>query len=141
MEETRQKLAATEKELKSSAVMNLELEDYQRSMRSLEEQLSSRQDELERVRKEGQLQQDSMVQLKKELGKCGLTQCSTCLQLIKYFHLHVHVHVDVHVGVLPVHYTVHVLNNTTFCISHLMAYLSTLYFTLSPMIGSKSESI
>ena len=68
-EELKQKLAAAEKELKSSAVMNLELEDYQRSMKTLEEQLTSRSSELERVRKDGQLQQDSMMQLKKELGK------------------------------------------------------------------------
>ena len=68
-EELRQKLTTAEKELKSSAVMNLELEDYQRSMQSLEEQLSSRKDELERVRKDGQLHQDSMLQLKKELGQ------------------------------------------------------------------------
>lgn len=67
-EEVRQKLAAAEKELKSSAVMNLELEDYQRSMKSLEEQLSSRSDELEKARRDDQLHQDSMTQLRKELG-------------------------------------------------------------------------
>ena len=68
----RQKLAAAERELKSSAVMNLELEDYQRSMKSLEEQLSCQSDELEKVRRDGQLHQDSMTQLKKELGQyCG----------------------------------------------------------------------
>ena len=68
-EEIKQKLTAAEKELKSSAVMNLELEDYHRSMKTLEEQLTGRNSELERVRKDGQLQHDSMMQLKKELGK------------------------------------------------------------------------
>lgn len=68
-EELKQKLTAAEKELKSSAVMNLELDDYQRSMKTLEEQLTTRSSELERVRKDGQLQHDSMMQLKKELGK------------------------------------------------------------------------
>ena len=68
-EELKQKLTAAEKELKSSAVINLELEDYQRSMKTLEEQLTTRSSELERVRKDGQLQHDSMMQLKKELGK------------------------------------------------------------------------
>ena len=71
-EELKQKLTAAEKELKSSAVMNLELEDYQRSMKTLEEQLTSRSSELERVKKDGRLQQDAMMQLKKELGKVVL---------------------------------------------------------------------
>ena len=35
-EEVRQKLTAAKRELKSSAIMNLELEDYQRSVESLE---------------------------------------------------------------------------------------------------------
>ena len=68
-EDLKQKLTVAEKELKSSAVMNLELEDYQRSMKTLEEQLMTRSSELERVRKDGQLQHDSMMQLKKDLGK------------------------------------------------------------------------
>ena len=69
-EEARKKLAAAEKELKSSAVMNLELEDYQRSMHSLEERLSSKNNELEKARKDGQAQQDSLAQAKKDLGQC-----------------------------------------------------------------------
>ena len=69
-EEAKKKLTAAEKDLKSSAVMNLELEDYQRSMHSLEERLSSKNNELEKVRKDGQAQQDSLVQVKKELGQC-----------------------------------------------------------------------
>ena len=68
-EEAKKKLAAAEKDLKSSAVMNLELEDYQRSMRSLEEQLSGKNSELEKMRKDGLDQHDSMTQVKKELGQ------------------------------------------------------------------------
>jgi hypothetical protein len=99
-DELKQKLAAAEKELKSSAVMNLELEDYQRSMKSLEEQLTTRSSELERVRKDGQLQHDAMMQLKKELGSaciaCFLydsyyTKPRTCM----YMYMHVHVHVNI----------------------------------------------
>lgn len=81
-EDLKQKLAAAEKELKSSAVMNLELEDYQRSMKTLEEQLTTRSSELERVRKDGQLQQDAMMQIKKELGSERSITCTS------YIHVH-----------------------------------------------------
>ena len=67
-DDLKQKLAAAEKEVKSSAVMNLELEDYQRSMQSLEDQLSSCTGELEKAKRDGQVHQDSLMQLKKELG-------------------------------------------------------------------------
>jgi predicted nucleic acid-binding Zn-ribbon protein len=85
-DELKQKLAAAEKELKSSAVMNLELEDYQRSMKSLEEQLTTRSSELERVRKDGQLQHDAMMQLKKELGSHVLHVL--CMIVIIPSHVH-----------------------------------------------------
>lgn len=86
-EDLKQKLAAAEKELKSSAVMNLELEDYQRSMKTLEEQLTTRSSELEKVRKDGQLQQDAMMQIKKELGSAVL---HVLCMYSSYSHVHVH---------------------------------------------------
>ena len=67
--ETRGQLVDAEKGVKSSALMNLELEDYQRSIRSLEEELASRDASLESVRREGQLHMDKVQQLTKELGE------------------------------------------------------------------------
>ena len=48
--------------------MNLELEDYQRSIRSLEEEVASKRAELESTQKESHTHLDKIEQLKKELG-------------------------------------------------------------------------
>lgn len=66
--ETKRKLTSAEKEAKSSTLMNLELEDYQRSIRSLEEELSGREEKLGNARRESHLHQDKIHQLMKELG-------------------------------------------------------------------------
>ena len=66
---TRDQLVDAEKGVKSSALMNLELEDYQRSIRSLEEELASRDASLESVRRESQLHMDKVQRLTKELGE------------------------------------------------------------------------
>ena len=48
--------------------MNLELQDYQRSIRSLEEEVASKRAELESTQKEIHTHLDKIEQLKKELG-------------------------------------------------------------------------
>lgn len=70
--ETKQKLETANKEAKSSALMNLELEDYQRSMKTLEEQLTARADQLDQCRRENKVHQETVSQLRKELGMFGL---------------------------------------------------------------------
>ena len=56
------------KEAKASTLMDLELADYQRSMRSLEGELSSREDQLQEARRASKTQLEAAQQLRKELG-------------------------------------------------------------------------
>ncbi len=66
--ETRDKLSTAQKGAQSSTLMNLELQDYQRSIRSLEEEVASKRAELESTQKEIHTHLDKIEQLKKELG-------------------------------------------------------------------------
>ncbi len=59
--------------------MNLELEDYQRSMESLEAELANRDSLLEAARREGSSQEESVQRLRREIGGRGLQWYSWCL--------------------------------------------------------------
>ena len=67
--ETRQRLGLLEKEAKSSNLMSMELEDYQRSIQSLEAELKGKDQTLEQVQKEGQLQQEVLQNMRRDSGK------------------------------------------------------------------------
>ena len=67
--ETKQRLFLLEKEAKSSSLMSLELEDYQRSIRALEEELVVRGQDLEKVQKESHTHQETLQQMRKDSGK------------------------------------------------------------------------
>ncbi|XP_064402703.1 GRIP and coiled-coil domain-containing protein 2-like isoform X2 [Halichondria panicea] len=69
--ETRDKLSTAQKGAQSSTLMNLELQDYQRSIRSLEEEVASKRAELESTQKEIHTHLDKIEQLKKELECTG----------------------------------------------------------------------
>ena len=68
-EETSKKLSAAEKEAKASTLMNLELEDYQRSIESLEGELANRDSQLETARKEGSSREENLQRLMGEIGE------------------------------------------------------------------------
>ena len=68
--ETKQRLGLLEKEAKSSNLMSMELEDYQRSIQALEGELASREQTLEEARKDGQVQQETLQRLRSEAGEC-----------------------------------------------------------------------
>ncbi len=67
--ETRDKLTTAQKGAQSSTLMNLELQDYQRSIRSLEEDVAGKGAELEATLKDSHTHLDKIEQLKKELGE------------------------------------------------------------------------
>lgn len=67
-EGTRQRLGLMEKEAKSSNLMSMELEDYQRSIQALEEEMALRGEKLEQVQKESQLQHETLQNARKDSG-------------------------------------------------------------------------
>lgn len=67
-QETKQKLNLVEKEAKSSNLMSMELEDYQRSIQALEGELTSRGHTLERVQKENQIHQETLQHMRRDAG-------------------------------------------------------------------------
>ena len=71
--ETRQKLSLVEKEAKSSNLMSMELEDYQRSIQALEGELASREHTLEEAKKESQVQQETLQRMRNEAGKMSMS--------------------------------------------------------------------
>lgn len=80
--ETKQKLSLMEKEAKSSNLMSMELEDYQRSIQSLASELSGKTSELEEVHREKRVQHETVQHMRKDTG----TWCSedyNCLSLSK----------------------------------------------------------
>ena len=87
--ETKRKLTSAEREAKSSTLMNLELDDYQRSIRSMEEELSGREEKLGSARRESQLHQDKIHQLMKELGGFHT-------HIRRHTHTHTHTHTHRH---------------------------------------------
>ncbi len=64
-----------EKEAKSSSLMSMELEDYQKSIRAMEGGLAGKEQQLEETRRTSLLHQDSLQQLRKDMGEltcvCG----------------------------------------------------------------------
>ena len=70
-------------------VMNLELEDYQRSIQALNEKLAEAQRELEGARGEGRKQQDTVESMRKQMGD------SLSLSLT-HTHTHTHTHTLTH---------------------------------------------
>lgn len=68
-QETKQRLGLLEKEAKSSDLMSMELEDYQRSIQALEGELTLRGKQLEQVQKESQLHHQSLQNTRKDTGK------------------------------------------------------------------------
>ncbi len=67
--ETRDQLTAAQKGAQSSALMDLELQDYQRSIKSLEDKVAGKGVELEAAHKENLTYREKIEQLKKELGE------------------------------------------------------------------------
>ncbi len=67
--ETKQRLSLLEKEAKSSSLMNLELEDCQRSIHALEGELVGRGQALEQVQLENQTHQQTLQHMRKDAGK------------------------------------------------------------------------
>jgi len=67
--ETQERLAAAEKGVKSSELMDMELSDYQRSIRSLEEQVAGKGEELQAAHRESQTHLNKIQQLNKQLGQ------------------------------------------------------------------------
>lgn len=55
--------------MKASTLMDLELADYQRSMQSLEGELTSREGQLQEARRASQIQLETTQQLRKDLGE------------------------------------------------------------------------
>lgn len=71
--ETRQKLGLMEKEAKSSTLMNMELEDYQKSIQALEAELADKQQLLDQTERMTQMHQESMQHLRKDTGERGFS--------------------------------------------------------------------
>ena len=69
-EETRQRLLLMEKESKSSSLMSMELEDYQRAIEALEGGMATKDQLLEKANKDGQIQQESLQHMSKDMGMC-----------------------------------------------------------------------
>ena len=67
--DTKQKLSLVEKEAKSSNLMSMELEDYQRSIQALEGELASKRNALELAQKEKQIQVETLQHMRKDAGK------------------------------------------------------------------------
>lgn len=66
--ETKQKLGLLEKEAKSSTLMNMELEDYQRSILALEGKLASKDQQLGEAKQESKVKEESIQQLRRDGG-------------------------------------------------------------------------
>ena len=66
--ETKQRLSLLEKEAKSSSLMSLELEDYQRSIHSLNVELVGKGQLLEQAQQENQTHQETLQQMRKDAG-------------------------------------------------------------------------
>ena len=64
-----QKLNLMEKEAKSSTLMSMELEDYHRSIQSLEGELAEKEQLLEQAKRECQVHQETLQQLRKDMGE------------------------------------------------------------------------
>jgi hypothetical protein len=65
---TKQKLGLLEKEAKSSNLMSMELEDYQRSIQSLEGELALKGQQLEQALKETHLHHETLQNSRKDAG-------------------------------------------------------------------------
>ena len=66
---TQRRLELLEKEAKSSNLMSMELEDYQRSIQALEGELALREKRLEQVQNDAQLQQETLQHVRKDVGE------------------------------------------------------------------------
>ena len=67
--ETKHRVSLLEKEAKSSSLMSLELEDYQRSIRSLEGELAGRSQALDQLQRESHVHQETLQQARKDAGE------------------------------------------------------------------------
>ena len=70
--ETRQKLSLVEKEAKSSSLMSMELEDYQKSIQALENGIAGKEKLLENARQESQVHLHGLQNMRKDMGE-GIT--------------------------------------------------------------------
>ena len=66
--ESRQRLAQVEKEVKASSLMNMELQDYQRSIQALETGMATKEHLLEKAKQDSQVHLNSLSSLKKDIG-------------------------------------------------------------------------
>lgn len=67
-QEITQRLVRVEKEAKSSSLMSMELEDYQRSIQNLEGGMATKEGLLENARKDSQIHQESLQLLRRDMG-------------------------------------------------------------------------
>lgn len=85
-QETKQRLGLMEKEAKSSHLMSMELEDYQRSIQALEEELAFKGQKLEQVQKESQLHHETLQNSRKDAGivLCTAVYCHNIFGNVSY---------------------------------------------------------
>ena len=82
LDQVRQKLLATEKEVKASSLMNLELADYERSVETLRGQLKEKEIQQVDLEKEISSWERKCEDLNNELGKVNFVMFSRCVALL-----------------------------------------------------------
>jgi len=69
--ESRQKLTQVEREVKASSLMNMELQDYQRSIQALETGMAAKEQLLDKAKQDSQVHLNNLSGLKKDIGGWG----------------------------------------------------------------------
>ena len=82
LDQVRQKLLATEKEVKASSLMNLELADYERSVETLRGQLKEKEIQQVDLEKEISSWERKCEDLNNELGEVNFVMFSRCVALL-----------------------------------------------------------
>ena len=82
LDQVRQKLLATEKEVKASSLMNLELADYERSVETLRGQLKEKEIQQVDLEKEISSWERKCEDLNNELGEVNFFMFSRCVALL-----------------------------------------------------------